>query len=569
MEISLDKFEHQIEEKILKRGFDYFQKGYVTDLNELGGGDYEITVEGSEIYTVGLNIRGNTVCEFECDCPYDKGPICKHVAAALFYLQKDILETIELPAQKTQNTQKEKSVTEQAKELLKLLSHNTLKRFVHDTCAADSKFRQLFVAKHIHFLYAESKDLYTKQLQALINIYSDKHGFVGYRDARHLGNAVTEIAEEAKADLANGQTQKSMFMALAIIEEMPDLLNNADDSNGYIGGSIEEAFSVLDTLCGSELSETQHEELFNHLLTLFEKNSLRGWDWHFQPIALAINLVKSDREKGKIKTALDQIKPNGKSWDWDYRKAQELTLALIKKTENSEAAERFIGKNLSNPQFRVESIEKALKAKDYLKVETLANEGIIQDEKDAPGLADDWRNYLLTLYKQIGDTQNTIKFARYFLVHSNGRYYPLKYYYDLLKSLIPRDQWNDYLENIIVGIKSKNHWNDYDRISQLYTWESSWDKLFALLQQNASFERVAGAEPYLSGLYPTELATLYKGLILFLLERNIGRPHYQTACRFIRRIKKLGAKQMAEALIRDLKNIYPSRRALIEELNNI
>lgn len=569
MKISLDEFEHQIEEKILKRGFDYFRKGYVTDVDELGGGGYEITVEGSETYTVSLSIKGNIVTEFECDCPYDMGPVCKHVAAALFHLQKDILETIELPAKNTQGCQKEKSVAGQAKELLGILSHDALKTFVNDTCANDSKFRQLFVAKHIHLLYPESKELYTKQLQALIKTYSDKHGFVGYREAKRLGSIVGEMAEEAMDDLSNGQIQKSMFVALAIIEQMSDLLNDADDSDGQIGGSIEEAFTLLGILAESKLNKAQHDELFDLLLTLFEKDSLKGWDWHFRAIDLAIKLLHTDKEKERIKTALGKIKPNGRNWDWDYRRVQELMLELIKKTENSDATARFIENNLSNPQFRAELIEKALEAKNYLKAESLAYEGIAQDEKDAPGLAEDWRNYLLILYRKVEDCKNTIKFARYFLVHSNGRHHPLRYYYDLLKSLIPEDQWNDYLENLVVGIKSKSRWNDYDRISQLYIWEAHWDKLYELLRQNVSFERVAGAEQYLSNLYPSELAGLYKSLILFLLDRNMGRPHYQTTCRYIRRMQKLGAGSMATTLIEDLKNTYPGRRALIEELNNI
>lgn len=69
MEILLNEFEHQIDETILRRGFDYCKKGYVTEVDELGGGNYEITVEGSDIYTVRLSIKGNAVTEFECDFP--------------------------------------------------------------------------------------------------------------------------------------------------------------------------------------------------------------------------------------------------------------------------------------------------------------------------------------------------------------------------------------------------------------------------------------------------------------------------------------------------------------------
>ena len=168
MKILLDEFEHQVDATILKRGFEYFKKGYVTDVEELGVGDYELTVEGSEIYTVRLSIEGKAVTAFECDCPYDMGSVCKHVVAALFYLQRTILGAAELPAKGVFKKQEGKSVSGQAEELLDILSHDALKSFVHNTCMDDSKFRQLFVAEHIHLLYPESKDLYVKQLQALI-----------------------------------------------------------------------------------------------------------------------------------------------------------------------------------------------------------------------------------------------------------------------------------------------------------------------------------------------------------------------------------------------------------------
>lgn len=570
MKISLDQFEQQIDETILKRGFDYFKKGHVTEVEELVDGDYEITVEGSDTYTVSLNIKGNAIEEFECDCPYDRGPVCKHVVAALFYLQENIFGTIELPAKKTRNNQKEKSIAGQAQELLNTLSHADLKAFIHDACVNDRQFRQLFVTKHIHLLYPESKTLYTKQLQALIKAYSDKYGFVDYRNAIHLGIRISEIAGEAMAEQKKGQIHKPMFIASAIIEELVNLINyGVDDSNGQIGGNIEEAFAILDAITELELNEAQHNELFDYLLSHFEKETFKGWDWHFYTIALAIKLLKTDQEKERIKSALDKIKPNGQTWDWDYEKAQELMLELIKKTESPEASTRYMENNISNSAFRAELIEKSLDTKDYMKAEKLALEGITQDEEDAPGLAEDWRNYLLTIYQQTGDIKNTIRLARHFLIHSSDRHHPLKYYYDLLKSLIDKDQWHNYQENLIAGIKKENGWNAYYYISQLYIWEAHWDKLLELLKHNASLERIADMEQYLADSYSDELASLYKEVILDYLKQNIGRKHYQTACQYIRRMIKLKSRPLATELIRELKALYPTRRALLEELNNV
>lgn len=570
MKILLNEFEHQIDETILKRGLDYFKKGCVTDVEELGGGNYEITVEGSETYTVSLNIEGDTVRRFECDCPYDMGPVCKHVVAALFHLQKDVWNTTELPAGNAQKKQKEKTIFEQVGELLETLSHDALKAFIHETCVKDSKFRQLFVAKYIHLLCPESKELYKKQLQAVIKRYSDKNGFVDYQNTKRLGNIVNEMAAEAMADLSKGQIQKAMFVAFAIIEEMVDLVSYyVDDSQGWIGSGIKEAFAILQALTGLELNQTQHDELFRELLHFFEHASFERENWHFNSIALGIKLVKTHQEKEKIKLALEKIKPTGGRWDYTYEKAQSLMLELIRKTEGNDAVTRFIENNLSNPQFRTELIEKALYAKDYKKVERLASEGIARDEKEAPGLADDWRRYLLICYQQTGDRENTLRLVRYFLIHSRGLRHPLIHYYDLLKSLVPQEEWHDYLEGVITEIRQTNRWIDYDRISQLYVWEESWDKLFELLRQNVSFERIAMAEPYLADSYSMELAALYKGLILTHLERNVGRPHYQAVCRYIRRMVKLGARPMATGLIQELRTLYPARRALLEELDKV
>ncbi|MDR2122264.1 MAG: hypothetical protein LBP34_03975 [Flavobacteriaceae bacterium] len=565
MKISLSEFEHQINETILKRGFNYYKRGHVTDVEELDDGEYEITVEGSEIYTVNLKVKGDVVTYFECDCPYDMGPVCKHVVAALFYLQKDILATLTSPTEKTKKRPKEKSVLKQADELLETLSHNELKSFVRNVCVSDKKFRQLLVAKHIHILSPASKELYAEQIRVLVNTYSDKYGFIDY--SATFKRTIEAMANDAKKNLNEGQPRLAMFIALAIAEEMVQVLNyGSDDSDGKIVDCIEDAYEILKMLTEMDLDEALHDELFDHLIRLFEENIFKGWDWHFHTIGLAIEFLKKPQEKERIKAVLDKIKPNGNKWDWDYSQAQELSMALIQKTESADSVIRYMEKNISNSNFRAKLIEIAIEAKDYSKAKIIAEEGVI---KEANGSADQWRNYLLTIARKTCDTENTIRFARYFLVHSDDRYHSPKYYYNVLKDLIPSAQWPEYLENLIIEINSKSDGFDYDRISKLYIWEAQWDQLLELIRQHANFDRIAQAERYLDESYSEKLAILYNKLILAYLKRNIGRNHYQIVCRYIRRMIKLGAQSMATNLIKELKNTYPTRRALIEELNKI
>ncbi len=563
MKITLNGFENQINEIILERGYDYYKEGNVIEIEELEEGEYEITVEGSELYTVNLTIQRNVISDYYCDCPYDMGPVCKHVVAALYYLKENNEET-------TKPKPKEKSITKQAEELLETLSHEELKAYVRNVCSNDNKFRQLFVTRHIHILSPSSQELYKKQVQALVKSYSGSYGLIDYSAVKSLSRAVRGIVDEARLNLTKGQPRTAMFMALAIAEELVEIISyGADDSNGELGNCMENAFEILEELTETDLDKDLHNELFNHLVRLFEMGVFKNFDWHFSTVSLAIQLCTTIQEEERIKAALNKIKSNGTNWDWDYHQAQNMMLALIEKTGNNKSAIQYMEQNLSNSDFRSRMIEDALDIKDYSKAKILAEEGVAKDSKNAPGLADQWRNYLLAIAQRTVDTETIIRLSRYFLVHSGGRYYPLKYYYDTLKGLIPDVQWNDYLENLIIGIKGKGRWIDYNRISQLYIWEKRWGQLLELLRQDTSFERITDAEPYLSKSYSTELVTLYRECILNYLEHNMGRSHYQKACYYINRIKKLSAQPMAKELIQELKTTYSNRRALIEELNKI
>ncbi|MBS1942286.1 MAG: SWIM zinc finger family protein, partial [Bacteroidetes bacterium] len=110
MEIPLDRFEQEIDERILERGLKYFERGAVEEPEELEPGLYEAVVQGSEDYTVSVRLKGNAVTEYACDCPYD-GPVCKHVVALLFELQQNVLH---LPKQgKGRKKAKKPTVAEQ------------------------------------------------------------------------------------------------------------------------------------------------------------------------------------------------------------------------------------------------------------------------------------------------------------------------------------------------------------------------------------------------------------------------------------------------------------------------
>ena len=74
---------------------------------------------------------------------------------------------------------------------------------------------------------------------------------------------------------------------------------------------------------------------------------------------------------------------------------------------------------------------------------------------------------------------------------------------------------------------------------------------------------------YLPKEYYPQLVEIYRDAILKNMENNVGRSHYQDATKYIRRMIKLGERQIAKELIEELRNKYRMRRALIEELDKV
>ncbi len=85
---SLDDFESYMPPKILARGLAYYSERAVERLEETAKGQWEALVAGSEDYEVEITLAGKQVESWICDCPYDDGPVCKHVVAVLYALRE-------------------------------------------------------------------------------------------------------------------------------------------------------------------------------------------------------------------------------------------------------------------------------------------------------------------------------------------------------------------------------------------------------------------------------------------------------------------------------------------------
>ena len=138
-----------------------------------------------------------------------------------------------------------------------------------------------------------------------------------------------------------------------------------------------------------------------------------------------------------------------------------------------------------------------------------------------------------------------------------------------MKTQVDESEWPAFVDKLIKDIAGKDSWSDTHMLAWLCIQEERWKQLLQTISQHLTLNGIKEYEPYLAKLYPEELAGLYKHGILELLERGTGRNHYQEAARFVRRMKKIGEVKQAEEFVKQLKQKYPQRRALLEELEKV
>lgn len=87
---SIEQWLAMADQKIIGRGREYYRNGHILSLELLADGSFEAEVEGSDDdYEVSVEVsqRTHKIVRCFCDCPYDYGDVCKHIAAVLMAIR--------------------------------------------------------------------------------------------------------------------------------------------------------------------------------------------------------------------------------------------------------------------------------------------------------------------------------------------------------------------------------------------------------------------------------------------------------------------------------------------------
>lgn len=560
MDIPFNQFEQFISETILARGLSYFKNGYVIEEEETSPGIHEAVVEGTDNYKVYLKLEKGIITDYNCSCPYDYGPVCKHIAAVLFHLQQDNLSIKK--KEKRKIPKKRKTKADKVLELLEIVPHNELKQFVFEQTERNRIFRDFLLSSFAHHNKGESKKQYESLVNSIVKSASGRFGFIDWSAARIVSVQIETLLKTAQKQIENESFKSALLICTAVMGKMTEALNYSDDSNGDIGGCVNYSCELLYEIANKVNDEKVRKSVFSYCIESFENKTYSGWDWHIDMLQIASLVSKTSTDYDKLLELLNAKQDS----EYEEEISQEIKYNILSKLKGESVANEYLEQNITNPILRRIAISNALNEKDYSKAKQIADEGIEYDKKDKPGLVKEWYDWLLKIAQATNDKQNIIKYAR-FLFIDNFRHE--QDYYAILKKNIPVEQWDDYVNDIINELKKRSYWLSEQLINSIYIKEEWWDKLFEQIKENPNLNSISEYEKYLSKDYSNELSDLYVEAINQYLEDNVGRKYYKIACKFIRRIKKLGNNEKARELIEKLRKDYKKRPALLEELNKV
>lgn len=572
--MNLNNFESYIDKKILARGYDYYENDYVISVEETEDNVYEAEVKGTELYTVEVKLDDKAnIVDSQCDCPYDMGEYCKHQVAVFLALRDmknnlpggnshfspnraDSGAVLKSPAQEKRK----------APDIEKILSERTKDELVEFLLDIASGYEEIKQRIELNFDDGNDEDQIRKSIELIrtfIRNNSDRHGFVAYRDTYEAVRGADLVLEKARSAFEKNKTMHALDLALCVIHEMVDLLGGADDSDGVVGGVIEESFTFISEIIeDEELSSVDKESIFNKLLEEASNRRYEGWtDWRLDLLGSCSELADTPILRNKLEKHLASMIRNekGDSWSSSYfaERANLIRYHMIEQHDGQKKAQEFIEQNLQYSNFRKMAIESAMRKKDYDSVIKLTLDG---EEKDKRGLIDQWKKYRYKAFQLSGMLDEQRGIAMEFILDGSFEYYKE------LKSTYDSSEWLSVYPKIIFLLENqKKTYNDvYTRI---LIEEGEKQKLLEYVKG-----RPSAVEKFYKQLIPEfkeEVYTLFLQYIEQTAIRASNRKDYQRVCAIIRNLKKAGGKEQALEIRQKLFNKYANRPAFRDELSKV
>ena len=524
--MKLSNFKQEVDEVILKRGYDYYKEGHVLGKRCVHEGHYEVLVVGHENYKVNVWLDSNgTLLSYHCNCPFKGGPICKHEVAAFYALSI--------------------SFKPKESELVQLLKTLPVETLVHEL--AEVAGYDVNVYQHL-MTYQKHSDLLAQFELELEGIVA-KHLHFGHVI---FGKAIERLTNDLSALMMkiNQLPDSHMMvlkceMALLLREECAGMNEQLDDTNAVFADFLGELHALLQSLVFQALDdECAAHDVFNFLMNKLMATTnidfelldlIFEYGRHPKYLSLIMNYLKE-----KVDVVDETMKSSL------YQCWYEL---LVRYSE--EEAIHFLDQYHQIKGLQIYRLEQLIQKEAYdealLLVLTLESlEGYQYD------LSLKETRYLI--YEKLNQVEDMKQLAEALFLEGHMSYY------DVLKDLY-HESFLTFYESLKNRLKSTNDSSIY---LKLIEFENDKEEMVEYIREHLSTIEVYAK--LLFDDYPLEVCELYEQYICEETKQAMNRVAYRRICLILRQFSAYTTLNQLEAFIHSLIQMFPRRRALKEEL---
>lgn len=546
--MNLKNFQKHIRSIIDDRGYELYEEEAYSNFTQKGN-VYSMTAHGTEDYVVDvtLDTRQNIV-EASCDCPYDYGPICKHIVALLYVIQEGSpeindpdLETFDLPSR-----------TAQLETILAQLDRKTV-----DTLLINQALRDGHLFRQLTFNYGPAETQIKLAYQTtvmVIETLEESYDEYGYYDE----DLLSELWEEhgPKLQIISDQALEApdpvfgLKLLLAVIEAC----FKAEDNEGVIVSSIfENTFEDLFTRIGAQKETSVCCALFETLhqfLNTYEQDVLDLLSDQYFQLMVATHCAE---HKDTLKALLARLEADASIPACVTIDLQIARYAHLCQQYDAEEARAYLHQRLDNEVMLKIAYDRAMEEADYPMAIECAEKML--SDLDRPGHQADYETLLTNALMQQGDYERAKPILKAHTLKGSIRAF--KEYISFFEGAALEQE----LEALLAVLKEHRH--HAELIIDIAKEYKRYDDLIDYLD---TFPGIVGLVYHvLPKGYEEPIYQAFEKVINHHAKRANTRSKYRQIARMYTHAQRaLGAQ--AQTLEDQLLKQYPNRPALRDEL---
>ena len=550
---------------IWERGLDYCERGLVEDYEE--GTDFvQATVRGSSDYDVYVDIIDGKILDMECDCPYSQeGNYCKHMAALLFYMEKEKTAHVEGKARMSKEVAGEMTPDPKSniRELVRTADEAAVRNFLAEILENDGKLLGRFKSILCCEISAKDMERYKNQISRIFSKYAGQQGFIDYYSASSFVSELEDFLDnDIESMMANRQYKEAFELTgYAFVKTGNQDMDDSDGGAGMLAERCMEIWQEILEHSDMDLKKSMFrwfkEHMDNQVINYMEENIEQILFENFQePEFLEDKLAFTEEKVCEYKNEKESRSRGYHVEEWVLRH-----IAVMKELKMSpDRIEEYIKENLEFSAVRAYYIRDCIDKKRYDAAIKALEDGK-ETDKNASGLVSGYSVQLKELYKQTGRTEDYER--ELWLLILQYKVGDVAVYKEL-KTLYTEEEWICKREMIFEKLPP------HAAVDKLYEEERLYDRLLKLVLASVGLNKLDQFEKCLKKLYPEELLTKYETVVNSMAVHTADRKHYRELVSILRRMQKYpGGKKRVDEIANSWKSWYGNRRAMMDELSRL